>query len=197
MSQETVNLFVGAGISLVSTLLVIFVTNFFQWKRDERERKWQLNDKHDEQIKHILLQRLEQLESYSREIATTLSHINLELNGQISVNDRDEANKYFIKINEELGSLLGRLEHYAAVSSYLGGEVNIRFYKLSDKLNSSYALVLDLWDKILKGENTDFSFEELFETSGVLDVYSELLKEIDRTKLQANVLPSKDNTDKK
>jgi hypothetical protein len=45
MSQETINLLVGALIGILSSLLTLIVGNHFQRKNDERKRKWDLEDR--------------------------------------------------------------------------------------------------------------------------------------------------------
>jgi len=45
MSQETLNLIIGALIGIVSSLLSQIASNYFQRKNDERKRKWELEDR--------------------------------------------------------------------------------------------------------------------------------------------------------
>jgi hypothetical protein len=45
MSQETLNLLIGALIGILSSLLTVTVGNYFQDRREIRKRKWELEDR--------------------------------------------------------------------------------------------------------------------------------------------------------
>jgi hypothetical protein len=51
VSESTITLLVGASISLVSSLLVLIVSNYLQRKSDERRRIWELQDRKNARIR--------------------------------------------------------------------------------------------------------------------------------------------------
>lgn len=64
MSSDTLNLIVGAIIGLVSSLVAVTVTNYFQSRRDDKRRRWELEDRQLERGLKVILSRAEQARRY-------------------------------------------------------------------------------------------------------------------------------------
>ena len=64
MSSETLNLLLGAGIALLSSLVTAIITHSLQMKREKRKRAWDLEDHRRNQRSEILKERIAQAEAW-------------------------------------------------------------------------------------------------------------------------------------
>ena len=83
MSQETINLLVGALIGIVSSLLTLIVGNIFQDRREVRKRKWELDDRTLTRRQELWMSRIKDtrdlVEDYHEIIATVTNVLKTEL----------------------------------------------------------------------------------------------------------------------
>jgi hypothetical protein len=176
IDQETINLLIGAGISLFSSLLTIAVTAFIQYKKDDKEKRGL-----------IFLQRINQLEDFSKEIAMFLSEISMKFGSTYLVNDKKENIIYTSEVNDRFKKYSPQLAYYSAISKYLGGDVNKSFFQLIQNLQNTRDFILQLYILLLQDDDTVVEWEnKLDHYIDRLDVdnYTKLLMAFD--KLKAN-----------
>jgi hypothetical protein len=68
MPQETNNLLLGAGISLLSTTLLFILTSIYNWKVKNRDRAWVIEDRKYQRRLEVLSVRLKEVEDYINQI---------------------------------------------------------------------------------------------------------------------------------
>lgn len=79
MSQETLNILIGAGIAILSSLIASILTFIFQSVDAKRKRVWQFEDAELQQVRLVKEKRIEQIEESLNKGMTTWNQIQLEL----------------------------------------------------------------------------------------------------------------------
>ncbi|MCB9112309.1 MAG: hypothetical protein H6634_13780 [Anaerolineales bacterium] len=171
MDKETLNLLIGAGISIFSSLIGVFATNFFQSKNNNQERNYQ-----------ILLERINQLEEFSKKITMTLGVISINFRAEYIKRERGEREKFLDSFMNEIISLYPFYGYYASIALYLKGDIANLFSTLLQKPNELFNELVILQKMLHTNDDDEVYLGRIIERFEYINTYSKLLAAFDKAK---------------
>lgn len=170
---------IGAGI----TIATLVITSLIQWKRDQKTREWQVSDQQNELAKQILTHRIEQLESYAKELTLLTGSAAIEIAEILHMNVPHKKIDYLTQVNTQMAALNSQVIYYVAISRYLGEEVDKIFLELILKQRTIWSLCSEALRKLEANETIeiidDDEDEGVAAGPGAATVFAELLKALD------------------
>lgn len=170
MSQETINLIIAGLIGFVPSLLILILNNLFQNKREERNRKWELEDrKADRRIKAKDSIRDEAQEYLHRYEEATQLLRNIEVALLFDTDAKKFDSSQFDKLRELTNFTSKRLLSVGYLDDLelmkLNDELRLLF---NNEVNNAFALN----EKILNNETFDkrATFDGIFHSSSSMSV---------------------------
>lgn len=176
MTQETLNLLIGALIGIVSSLLTLIIGNYFQDRREIRKRIWELEDRETNRYLEAKDKRIQEAQAYldtyekAAKLLMTVEH-NMITNRPAEKNwaDLDEVEK------------LTKFTAKRLVSMDL---LNDEELKVLDKqliaiFNSEIEFAADLQERFSKGDTIDVKVLLRNFYSEIALVISEMQKRIE------------------
>ncbi len=72
MSPKTLNLLIGASIGLFASLITSWFNNKYQRERDDKTRKWELEDRHSQRERELFDKRIAAAETNTNDILAAI-----------------------------------------------------------------------------------------------------------------------------
>jgi len=182
MTQDKISLLLGASISLVASLLTIIVTGVIQFIRDARTRKWQLKDHEDEIVRQLMAHRIDELETFTKEIVISISSINSELPHMLEAGNEEKLISYCQKIlNDFIIPQSAKAEHYLSLSLYFHNEILFeRFRTILHTLTYLSRIITKIVRTLVEKKSLDYQeVKKDLEKISILEPYGTLLLTFD------------------
>ncbi len=176
MTQDTLNIILGASIALIATTLTTLITYIFQTISEQRKRKWQLDDLFREERKNILLKRFDQTEFYITECMKWGAHILVSMD---QVFDMKDFKDYMSAVEPLL-----EISHLMACSSVFD---DIELAKGLVEFDDNIGKIMDLFSNLVVAPDTETRNKcnsEITDTLSVLKKsYVKVFGRLDQVKL--------------
>jgi len=158
MSQETINLIVVGLIGFVPSLLMLILNNHFQNKREERSRKWELEDRQSNRSLIVLDSQIKEAQVYITNFVEAVDR--MQNIGSVVERTRNKEPEDFFNSFEQHWKEVASLSVTAAKKLPRISLINdMEFKELNEKLlilfNQELENLLELIRKIAEKESLD------------------------------------------